>query len=59
MKSTTKDIIYFYSTIEDLSVFYSLVTEREERLVLSEVLNILDYLQKLSIKCQKSGKKTD
>lgn len=53
MKSTTKVIISFSFPIEHLSVFYLLVTESEERLVFSEMLNILDCLQKLSVTVRK------
>lgn len=59
MKSTTKVIISFYSPIEHLSVSYLLVTESEERLVFSEMLNILDCLQKLSIIVRKVEEKKD
>lgn len=57
MKSTTKVVISFYFPIERLSVFYLLVTESEERLVFSKMLNIWDCLQKLSVIVRKVGGK--
>lgn len=60
MRSTTKVIISLYFPIEHLSVFYFLVTASKERLLFSEMLNILDCLQKLSIIVRKVwGEKTD